>query len=116
MLYFSSSSDVYQELLDETGILPLLNETAGGKEVTSLVSSLSDILIGASAGAVAGGGAGNASPFPGSMKNKDSWERGVAVSKYPTEANRSVEKGLGFRDGVELEEIDEVDVVLQVRL
>lgn len=101
-------------MLDETGILPLLNKAAGGKEVTSLVSSLSDILIGAGAGA--DGGVGSTNPFPGSMKNKGSWERGVAVSKYPTEANRRVEKGLGLRGGVKLEEIDEVDVVLQVCL
>ena len=101
-----------QELLDETGILPLLNETACIKEATSLASkvgSLSNTLTAAGTG----GGSASASPFP--TQNKGSWERGVAVSKYPTEGHRSVEKGLGVGGSGDVEEVDEVDVIMQVR-
>lgn len=98
----------FQELLDETGILPLLDDAGGGNgtSIASAVESLSGTLSAAAPGCGAG-----QSPFP---LHKDSWERGVAVSTDPREG-RSVEKPLGCAANGNFEEVDEVDVVMQVR-
>lgn len=98
----------FQELLDETGILPLLDDAGGGNgtSIASAVESLSGTLSAAAPGCGAG-----QSPFP---LHKDSWERGVAVSTDPLEG-RSVDKPLGCAANGNYEEVDEVDVVMQVR-
>ena len=102
-----------QELLDETGIIPLLNDAGGGNDASSLAAAfnlLGDALAGTGVGSSAAGG--SSSSFP---PDTDSWERGVAISNDPREDDHSVEKGLIRSSNGDLEELDEVDVIMQVR-
>lgn len=82
---------------------------AGGVNGTSIASAV-ESLSGTLSAAGPGNGAGQ-SPF---TMHKDSWERGVAVSTDPW-GERSVEKPLGCATNGNFEEVDEVDVVMQVR-
>lgn len=109
-----------QELLDETGLLPLLNDAGGGGDdaasIASAMGLLSDALTGehtSGSGGASGGGGSGSSPLD---EDKDSWERGVAVPSDPEEEAHSVEKGLrSAGGGGDAEEVDQVDVIMQVR-
>lgn len=114
-----------QELLDDNGILPILSDaTAGGgnASLASLVESLSDTILPVNYGVhmVSGGlgngvgpeGAGEAATLP---IHKDSWERGEAISTNPAERHQRIETGVGVGAFGDREEVDEVDVIMQVR-
>ncbi|CAM9868466.1 unnamed protein product, partial [Ectocarpus sp. 12 AP-2014] len=113
---------VQKELLDESGILPLLNDAGGRDDATSLAAAvglLTDALSGehntASSGGGGGGGGGGSSLVP---QDEESWERGVAVPHEPEEEGHSVESGLRSAGivggGGDLDEVDQVDVIMQV--
>lgn len=128
-MYPASLLSLAQEILDETGILPLLNDAGGGGDdaasIASAMGQLSDALTGehnsgsgsgggASGGTDGGGGAGSGSSR--FMQDIDSWERGVAVPSDPEEEGHSVESGLRSAGaGGDMEEVDQVDVIMQVR-
>ncbi|CAM9536600.1 unnamed protein product [Pylaiella littoralis] len=124
-----------RELLDETGILPLLNDAGGGGDdaasIASAMGLLSDALTGennsgsgSSSSSGSGGGTGGSGtggsgsgdngsdPF---VQDSDSWEKGVAVPSDPEEEGHSVESGLRSAGGAgDVEEVDQVDVIMQV--
>lgn len=112
-----------QDFLDETGILPLLNDAGGGGDdaasIASAMGLLSDALTGEHNSGSGGGGGGGSDSGSGSHpldEDKDSWERGVAVPSDPEEEAHSVEKGLRSAGvGGDAEEVDQVDVIMQVR-
>ena len=95
----------------------MLDDAGGGNDATSLASAvgqLSEALTGeihsSSTGSTGGGASGGEG---GSMQ---SWERGVAVPNDPEEEAHSVESGLRSAGGrADAEEVDQVDVIMQVR-
>lgn len=113
-----------QELLDDNGILPILSDaTAGGNaSLASLVESLSDTILPVNYGLhMVPGGNGNGAGPEGLGQaavlpiHKDSWERGEAISTDPAERHQRVETGVGVGAFGDREEVDEVDVIMQVR-
>lgn len=104
-----------QELLDDNGILPLLSDASGGNaSLASLVETLSDTILPVNMiSAGHGGGPGSEDPRSHSGQ-KNSWERGVAISTNPAEKRHRLNTGIGAGAFGDLEEVDEVDVIMQV--
>lgn len=116
--------------------MPLLNDAGGGGDdaasIASAMGLLSDALTGennsgsgSSSSSGSGGGTGGSGtggsgsgdngsdPF---VQDSDSWEKGVAVPSDPEEEGHSVESGLRSAGGAgDVEEVDQVDVIMQVR-
>lgn len=116
-----------QELLDDNGILPILSSdvSEASASLASAVESLSDTISGASGVAATGSSAATGPPSAGSadatgpgardeLGDVDSWEKGVAIFGGPSERRR-VEAGVGTGTSANGSELDEVEVIMQVR-
>lgn len=98
----------------------MLNDAGGRDDATSLAAAvglLTDALSGEhNTGSNGGGGGGGSSVVP---QEEESWERGVAVPNDPEEEGHSVESGLRSAGivggGGDVDEVDQVDVIMQVR-